>query len=81
MRGQFDDVHFIGLVFPYGRFVFWLVRGLAGLRLSTCKKLRAPGRMGYDLLQDFVLAVQTKAPEAAKSGKWGEGHKRIQVHI
>lgn len=40
-----------------------------------------PNRMGYDLLQDFVLAVQTKAPEAARTGKWGDGHKRIQdVH-
>jgi hypothetical protein len=37
--------------------------------------------MGHDLLQDFVLAVQAKAPEAAKTGKWGEGQKKIQdVH-
>ena len=28
-------------------------------------------QMGHDLLQDFVLAVQAKAPEAAKSGRWG----------
>lgn len=38
-------------------------------------------RLGHDLLQDFVLAVQAKAPEAAKWGKWGDAHKRIQdVH-
>jgi hypothetical protein len=37
--------------------------------------------LGHDLLQDYVLAVQAKAPEAAKTGKWGEAHKRIQdVH-
>jgi WD40 repeat protein len=37
--------------------------------------------MGHDLLQDFVLAVQAKAPEAARTGKWGEGQKKIQdVH-
>ncbi|KAJ1490103.1 WD40-repeat-containing domain protein [Baffinella frigidus] len=36
-------------------------------------------RLGHDLLQDFVLAA--KAPEAAKWGKWGDAHKRIQdVH-
>ena len=35
-------------------------------------------QMGHDLLQDFVLAVQAKAPEAAKTGRWGEGQKKIQ---
>lgn len=38
-------------------------------------------QMGHDLLQDFVLAVQAKAPEAARTGKWGAGQKKIQdVH-
>ena len=33
---------------------------------------------GHDLLQDFILSIQAKAPEAAKSGKWGDGQKKIQ---
>ncbi len=26
----------------------------------------------------FILSMQAKAPEAAKSGKWGDGQKKIQ---
>jgi hypothetical protein len=36
-------------------------------------------RMGHDLVQDFVLAVQAKAPEAARRRRWDDSHRAVQV--